>query len=271
MCASCSQVNPIPPSVCTQSFAFANAASNAKRGRGGDGEIRPGRGHVARGACRVPHRGACEFGARQHLGAPMLDALELPDRPSELHAHLRVLRRGVDAPLRDPDRLRREQHRRHRAHLVGRDIELAFGRRHDVVELEPRDSPGRIDARDLGRRNKVRIECEPRAADLAHDHVGEVTADRDPAVERDRAHRGAVHERGRERGRDRRGHVRARRARAPELFDDDGLLDERGAAPAVRLVDVESEPARLDDRRPERRDRFGVGVERGPRDRRVDS
>ena len=33
MCASCSHVKPMPPSVCTQSLAFANAASNASRGR----------------------------------------------------------------------------------------------------------------------------------------------------------------------------------------------------------------------------------------------
>ena len=77
---------------------------------------------AARG--RVPHRGAGELGARQHLGAAVLHALELADRPAELHAHLRVLGRGVDAPLRDADRLGREQRRReHRGRA--RSVRLA--------------------------------------------------------------------------------------------------------------------------------------------------
>ncbi len=71
------------------------------------------RSSAARG--RVPGRGAGELDAGEHLRAAVLHALELADRPAELHAHLRVLGRGVDAPLRDADRLRREQRRRERA------------------------------------------------------------------------------------------------------------------------------------------------------------
>ena len=90
-----------------------------ERGRGRDREPRAVVGVGRRPRGRVPHRGAGELGARQHVGAAVLHALELADRPAELHAHLRVLGRGVDAPLRDADRLRREQHRGEVAHALG--------------------------------------------------------------------------------------------------------------------------------------------------------
>ena len=60
---------------------------------------------------RVPRGGARQLGAREHVGAAMLHALELTDRAAELHAHLRVLGRGVDAPLRDADGFGGEEHR----------------------------------------------------------------------------------------------------------------------------------------------------------------
>ena len=75
------------------------------------------------GTRRVPHGGARQLGARQHVGAPMLHALELADRPAELHAHLRVLGRGVDAPLRDADRFGREQDCGDLVHPFGGDRE----------------------------------------------------------------------------------------------------------------------------------------------------
>ena len=130
MCASCSHVKPMPPSVCTQSLALANAASNASAAAAAIASAAPGSVEVVGGARRVPHRGAGELDARQHLGAAVLHALELADRPAELHAHLRVLGRGVDAPLRDADRLGREQHGREQAHRRRRvEVrELAVGR-----------------------------------------------------------------------------------------------------------------------------------------------
>ncbi len=64
----------------------------------------------ARGAGRVPDGRARELGAREHVGAAVLDALELTDRAPELHACLGVLGRGLDAPLRDPDGFGGEEH-----------------------------------------------------------------------------------------------------------------------------------------------------------------
>ena len=112
MCASCSQVKPMPPSVCTQSLAFANAASNASAAAAAIASAAPGSARSSAAAAASHYRGAGELHARQHLGAPVLHTLELSDRPTELHAHLGVLGRGVDAPLRDADRLGREQRRR---------------------------------------------------------------------------------------------------------------------------------------------------------------
>ena len=102
-----------------------------ERGRGRDREGgRPGVGVgevVGRGG-RVPHRGPGELDAGEHLRAAVLHTLELADRPAELHAHLGVLGRGVDAPLRDADGFGREQRRREQPHgLVGEVRELALG------------------------------------------------------------------------------------------------------------------------------------------------
>ena len=79
------------------------------------------------------------------------------------------------------------------------------------------------------------------------------------------AHRRALHERETAQPRCRR-HVQASAHARPSL-DDHGLFDERGAAPAVSLIDVgQASPAR---RSPTRTvDRVGVGIERpaGPTD-----
>ena len=119
-----------------------------ERGGGRDREAAAVVG-VVHGAGRVPHRGACELGARQHVGAAVLHALELPDRAAELHAHLRVLGGGVDAPLRDTDRLRGEQHRGDVAHALRREAGQppVGGRVHLAeVELGRRAGSGRCSA-----------------------------------------------------------------------------------------------------------------------------
>ena len=117
---------------------------------------------------------------------------------------------------------------------------------------------------DLVRPGVGRVERVPAVVDGDDDHVGgRAAGDERRAAERDRAGQLAGHEPGQQlarrrtavgvqqRGDDRGRDVRAGRARAPELLDDDGLLDEAGAAPAVRLVDVETDPARLGQRLPE--------------------
>ena len=128
------------------------------------------------GAGRVPHRGARELGARQHVGAAVLHALELPDRPAELHAHLRVLGRGVDAPLRDADRLGREQHRGEVADPLGGEARRAGGRpaprtpsRSSCATRRVRSMLGSSVARDVAASSAYHV-----AVDLAHDHVGVV-------------------------------------------------------------------------------------------------
>ena len=63
------------------------------------------------GAGGVPDRGGGPLGLGDHLGALVLDGLELTDRPAELLADLGVRRRGVGGPARDADRLGRQQRR----------------------------------------------------------------------------------------------------------------------------------------------------------------
>ena len=76
----------------------------------------------------VPRRGARELDAATHVGALVLDALELPDRSAELHTVLGVLGRGVHAPLRDADELGRDQRRGELADLHGVDaVEATLG------------------------------------------------------------------------------------------------------------------------------------------------
>ena len=102
-----------------------------------------GLGYRARG---VPHGRARELGPGEHVGAPVLDALELADRPTELHAHLGVLGRRVDTPLRDADGFRREQHRRELDDAFTVDREPPILRKLRIAELDARDPPRRVDA-----------------------------------------------------------------------------------------------------------------------------
>ena len=57
----------------------------------------------------VPHRGGGALGVGDHLGALVLDGLELTDRPAELLADLGVRRGGVRGPARDADAFRGQQ------------------------------------------------------------------------------------------------------------------------------------------------------------------
>ena len=133
----------MPPSVCTQSFAFSNAASSASDAAPAIASGPPLSALVVDGARRVPHRGAGELGAGQHVGTAVLHGLELADRTAELHPLLRVLARGVDTPLRDPDRLGREQHRGEIVHALGGDGRERVVERDDrTVDVDPRRRAG---------------------------------------------------------------------------------------------------------------------------------
>ena len=257
----------MPPSVCTQSLPLRNAASNASAAAAAIARPPP-LSASSHGAGRVPHRGARELGARQHVGAAVLHALELPDRTAELHAHLRVLGRGVDAPLRDADRLGREQHRRDVAHPLRREAgEPPVGRRaarrrgraaatrrvRSMLGSSVAASVGSRRARTTRRRSRTRSRrrrarrapVARRSSATAPVHspaasFGSHSSAAAPPASSSTAAAIAV------------GDVRPGRARPAELLDHDRLLDEAVAGAAVRLVDVQAEPARLAQRGPER-------------------
>ena len=101
----------MPPSTCTQSFAVSKNASTASAAA--DATAERVRVSVVDGARRVPHRGAGELGAGEHVGAAVLHALELPDRATELPPLLRVLARSCrrTTATRRPRRPRRAPRR----------------------------------------------------------------------------------------------------------------------------------------------------------------
>ena len=263
---------------------------SAERERGCRGDCERGTGIVeivGRGR-RVPHRRACELHARQHLGAPVLHAQELTDRTSELHAHLRVVGRGVDTPLRDADRLGREQRGGDQAHALVAEIrKLSLGRGSGGtrcgVEVDARQPASQIDTLHFLGAHGRGVERVPRAVDRADDHVGGGTAGRQRgAVECDRTGELAGRELRKElvgrgtavgeqqRGDDRGRNVGSGRARSPELLDHDGLLEETRAAASVCLVDVEADPARLGQSVPEGRADLPRSVQRVADDTRID-
>ncbi len=82
---------------------------------------------LAPGRCRVPgHRGTLLDG-HQHVGQRVLDGLELADGPAELHAHLGVVGRRLEAPAGQPGALRRGQREGQRADLVTGHPDLVRG------------------------------------------------------------------------------------------------------------------------------------------------
>ena len=85
--------------------------------RGGELEsavFRTGFAVLVDGAGGVPHRRGGPLGVGDHLGALVLDGLELADRPAELLADLGVRRGGVGGPARDADGLGGQQRRHQR-------------------------------------------------------------------------------------------------------------------------------------------------------------
>ncbi len=74
------------------------------------------RGPARLGARRIPDGGGGQLGRGQHPGAPVLDRLELPDRPAELLADLGVLGSGLHGPVGHAAGLGPEQDRRQAGH-----------------------------------------------------------------------------------------------------------------------------------------------------------
>ncbi len=146
---------------------------DCERGRGGRGEWTGI--VVADGTRRVPHRGPRELGARQHVGATVLGALELSDRTTELPTICRVLGRGVDAPLGRADRVGCEQHGREVTDLGSGDVGQATrGRDRRAVDGDLGDPAREIDALQLGRGEVLRLEHDPGSAGGGDDQIGEV-------------------------------------------------------------------------------------------------
>ena len=110
---SCSQVKPIPPSSCRQSWAQVTYPSRAKAAAAVTASSTPSSPSpsppapspssrrpegTVHGQHGVPgHRGHLVH-PHGHVGGPVLDRLELPDRTPELHPHLGVLRGRLEAP-----------------------------------------------------------------------------------------------------------------------------------------------------------------------------
>ncbi len=127
-CRSCSHVKPMPPCTCS---ALAITRFDASRPTSSRSTPRSTVGVVDPEAPRRPVRARPHaLDVDEHVGAPVLHGLERSDRPTELHAVLRVLdrhrhrarptrRRAARArPRWRRGRARRRRARRHRARVA---------------------------------------------------------------------------------------------------------------------------------------------------------
>ncbi len=125
----------------------------------------------------VPYRGSGSLGVRDHLGALVLDGLELADGPAELLADLGVCGGGVGTPARDADGLGGQQRRHQRPrqrpaqgaeHTVVADL--------DGVGAHMGQRPQRVDALDGLDLQLVGVEHHPLFAAVdghrQHQHGG---------------------------------------------------------------------------------------------------
>ena len=106
---------------------------------------------VVEGEGGVPRHGAGLLEGDEHVGAAVLHALELADRPTELLPILGVGGRGVDAPRRRAGRLRGgegDPQLLDGGAVEGR--ELVAGRDHHAIERHLGDAPGRVQRLDGG-------------------------------------------------------------------------------------------------------------------------
>ena len=96
---------------------------------------------TAPGRRGVPGHGRRLLDTHQHVGQRVLDGLELPDGPAELHPHLGVLRRRVQAPTGHAGPLRRRQDQGRVPHVVGRRARAAGSPRSGRCPGPPRARP----------------------------------------------------------------------------------------------------------------------------------
>ena len=112
------------------------AVDGERRGRG-RGQLHA----VVVGVDRDGHRGVPRHRGHllhpyRHVGQPVLDRLELPDGPAELHPHLGVLGGRLEAPPGPAHLLGRHQGRGHLAEAPGGEgRELVAGRDHVGIRL----------------------------------------------------------------------------------------------------------------------------------------
>ncbi len=164
---------PPPASAASANAASASAASAVARDPvlAASSSARP----------RVPHDRARLFERHEHAGALVLDALELPDRPAELLAHLGVLRGGRHTPAGDARRFRAEQHRGKVEHVgTVQPVEHPIRRHGYVVRLNPGDAAYRIHARQLGNGQLGRVHGDPFLAGIRRDRQHDDICDRGP-------------------------------------------------------------------------------------------
>src|SRR5207237_3709456 len=104
-----------------------------------------GRLGVGGGQRRVPHDGARLLDGDEHVGALVLDGLELADGSTELLAYEGIRRGGVEAPAGQADRLGSEED--------SGELVPALGRA-ERPPLEASETAGRIEA---GRGDEVDV------------------------------------------------------------------------------------------------------------------
>ena len=236
----------------------------------------------SQGGSDVPGHGGHRLGGLQHPGAQVLDRLERADGGAELLAHLGMVHRGVEAPLRQAGRFGRCERDEDAAYSIAihaRQLHHLVGAR---AHADPPSAPGQIDAeRRLGAPavstdqhpgSVVRGREEPPGTDDV-EHDVEVTASTG-IVEGDRSlqrHRRAVT------AGDAGKHICLRDQMANERRAQHGsgdqvvrcgfhrhhLVEQVTAAAGVLLVDPDAGQAHLDDGLPglrERRGGIGLGL-----------
>ena len=269
-------VLPGEPDAAVQLHGVLRTPDEAVEREGdGHGGGQGSRGGVRGRARRVPCGPPRLLGGDEHVREPVLHRLELADRPAELLAHLRVGRRGVEAPTRAACALRRHHHRgQHARPLEGDPAQHA---RRMAPDPHGSHAPGRVEAR---QRRDVDVtghdvEHTPAVVDANEHHAGERGAEhRRVGVERDRGGRGAV-EQSREqrpvvgldddRRRQRGGQEGSGRGGAAQLLEHDRELEQPVTLTTVLLGHVQAQPALLRQLRPERWQRLRVGVEQRAR------
>ncbi len=218
----------------------------------------------------VPHRRGRPLGVGDHLGALVLDGLELADRPAELLADLRVGGRGVGGPARDADALGGQQGGHQRAGVTAAEVgQHAVVADLDGVGADMGQGPQRVNALDGFDLQLVGVEHHPLLAAVdrhrkhqhrrlrggrdgphlaADDQAVTVPGGGQPGVDGvcgDDAARGEVVEqlglgvvRGDQRAGDRRRHEGAGYRAVAELGDDDRQFEDAEALTADRLRQV---------------------------------